>query len=205
MIRKTFGNRIKKAAMGAATISFAVLMTACGTSSPEVTTIEIDKEGAVTSVIYEEFKEDYLSVDELKGMADSEIEAYNSEYISPRITLGEVELDEEGGFVKLSMTFKSAEDFSNFNEETVFYGTLEEARQSGYSISSNLVNKGGDAPEDGYVDEHSGNHIVITTDKANFKTPYSIKYMSKGVLLLNDKEAVLQDTTGESVQLLLAK
>ena len=186
-------------------ISFTSLMTACGTSSPEATSIEIDKEGAVTNVIYEEFKEDYLSVDELKGMASSEIEAYNSEYISPRITLDGVELDEDGGFVKLSMTFKSAEDFSNFNEETVFYGTLEEARQSGYSISSNLVDKGGAAPEDGYVDDHPESHIVITTNKANFKTPYSIKYMSKGVILLNDKEAVLQDTTGESVQLLLAK
>ncbi len=205
MIRKTFGKRIRKAALGAVGISFATLLTACGTSSAEVTSIEIDKEGAVTNVIYEEFKEDYLSIDELTSMANKEIEAYNSEYISPRITLGEVELNDDEGFVKLSMTFKSAEDFSNFNEKTVFYGTLEEARQSGYNISSNLVDKGGDAPEDGYVDEHLDNHIVITTDKANFKTPYSIKYMSKGVLLLNDKEAVLQDTTGESVQLLLAK
>ncbi len=197
--------RNKKCTMWAAVMSATVLLTACGQNSPEVTSLEIDKEGAVTNVIYEEFQEEYLDVEDLKNMAGSEIEAYNNEYISPRISLGEVELIDDGAFVKLSMTFKTADDFSNFNQETVFYGTVQEARDAGYTVSDRLVDKSGEQVDEDFIDEHKDNHIVITTDKSNFKTPYKIRYMSKGVVLLGDKEAVLQDVTGDTVQLLLTK
>ena len=196
---------INKCAKGAAAILLTALLTACGEKSPEVTSVSIDKDGAVTNVIYEEFDKDYYDVSELESMVGSEIDSYNSEFISPRITLDGVELIDDGAFVKVSMTFKDASDFSSFNEEKVFYGTIEEAIDAGYEVSKGLVDRGGDALSEDFLDEHKDNHIGITTDKANFITPYKIRYMSKGVVLLSDKEAVLEDTTGESVQLLLTK
>lgn len=196
---------INKCAKGAAAILLTALLTACGEKSPEVTSVSIDKDGAVTNVIYEEFDKDYYDVSELESMVGSEIDSYNSEFISPRITLDGVELIDDSAFVKVSMTFKDASDFSSFNEEKVFYGTIEEAIDAGYEVSKGLVDRGGDALSEDFLDEHKDNHIVITTDKANFITPYKIRYMSKGVVLLSDKEAVLEDTTGESVQLLLTK
>lgn len=195
----------KRIALLMAGTLLAALLTACGSEPVEVTTIEIDKEGALTSVIYDEFSEDYLSVDELSEMATREIEAYNSEYLSERVSLGDVEYDKGDKFVKFSMNFKSAEDFSNFNQETVFYGTLGDARDAGYTISTSLVDRAGDSIDASFIEDHPDSHIIITTDKANFKTPYKIRYMSKGVVLLNDKEAVLQDVTGDSATLLLAK
>ncbi len=183
----------------------AAFLTACGSEPVEVTTIEIDKEGALTNVIYDEFSEDYFDVDELSEMAGREIEAYNAEFLSERVSLGDVEYNKDDRFVKFSMTFKSAEDFSRFNQETVFYGTLSEAEEAGYTISTSLVDKGGETLDETFIEEHPDNHIIITTDKSNFKTPYKIRYMSKGVVLLSDKEAVLQDVTGDSATLLLSK
>ena len=80
-----------------AVMSFTILgLSACGRETAGVSTISVDKEGKVSSVLYDEFDKDYYSLDELTNMAENEISVYNSEYETPRITLSDAQiLDDE--------------------------------------------------------------------------------------------------------------
>ena len=71
---------VKKKALTVVAVSFTMLTCmGCGAETVGVSTVSVDKEGKVSSVLYEDFDKDYYSLDELKSMADDEIAGYNSE------------------------------------------------------------------------------------------------------------------------------
>ncbi|MBE5827739.1 MAG: hypothetical protein E7307_14040 [Butyrivibrio sp.] len=196
----------KKTLVQALAMAMALLtMTGCGQGANEVSSVTIDKDGHISNVIYETFDKEYYSLEELSEMASKEVSEYNSEYISPKISLDKVETVDDGAFVKLSMNYDSASDFSNFNDESLFYGTLEEAEAAGYRMSGELIDSNGVKIESSFAQDHPDRHIIITTDKSNIIAPFNIEYTSKGVTLLGKKEAVLESTTADSIQLLLSK
>ena len=182
----------------------AALLCGCGQDKNRKTKISIDKNGGVVNTIYEEFTQDYYDVSELSDMASEEISYYNSEYVSPKISLTEVTKLEEEPYVRLKMTFESASDYSHFNQTSLFFGTVAEAVEKGYELSAALVNNEGQKIDLGSNDFHE-KHIVITTEKTIIETPYAIEYMSDGVFLKDKKEADLTNVLTDSVQLLLSK
>lgn len=189
--------------MLASVISFAMLV-GCGEKSPEVTAVTIAKDGRVSNVIYEEFGIQY-DINELSDMATREISQYNMEYSEPKITLDAVETVDEGAFAKVAMSYESAADYAYYNQVNLFYGTVQEAIDAGYQISPALKNNGGEVIGEGYAKDNPDKHIIITTDKSNFKTPYNVEYMTDGVVLIGNKEAMLSSCTDNSIQLLLSK
>ena len=199
----SYGKRIL--AMTAACAMALFTLSACGASEEKVTSIAIGKDGKVTNVIYEGFGEESYDIKELSDMAASEISEYNVEYSAPKIALEKAELVEDDTFARLTMTYESASDYSHFNQISLFYGTIEEAQNKGYSISGSLVNSAGEKIEESYLEDHKDRHIIITSDKSNIKAPYNIEYMSGGVSLVDKKEADLSAVTADTVQLLLSK
>ncbi len=201
---KTYLN--KSLLTGVAASMVALTLAGCGGDKiSEVTAVTIDKDGHVSNVIYEQFDKDYYDLEELSKMAEEELEEYNSEYMTPKITLDKVEAVEDGTYVRMSMNYDSASDYSNFNEETLFYGTIEEAEAAGYKVSDGLVDDKGEKIDSSFAADHPERHIIITNDKANIITPFNIEYTTKGVSLVGKKEAKLADATAESIQLLLSK
>jgi len=201
------GSFNKIAALGSIVFCLAAAVTGCGPQKENVTTMTIDPEGKVSYVIYEDFSEDYYDVSELSDMTQKEIAEYNSEYISEKIALEDTQIidNEDSSLVKLTLTFDSYSDFSNFNQESLFYGTVKEAIESGYTVSTGLVDKDGEKLPDSYLDDHEEKHIIITDDRARIKTPYNIEYMSNGITLNGKKEADISAVTADTVQLLLSK
>ena len=199
----SYSKKTLSMALLAATALFT--LSACGGGKDETTSVEIDKNGRVTNVIYEPFDQEYYDIQELSDMAASEISEYNVEYSNEKVSLEKAELVEDDSFAKLTMNYTSASDYSHFNQVSLFYGTVEEAMDKGYTISNALVNADGENIEGDYIEKHKEKHIVITSDKSNIKTPYNIEYMSKGVTLKDKKEAVLSAVTMDTVQLLLSK
>ena len=201
------GSFNKIAALGSIALILAIAATGCGQQKQNMTTMTIDPEGKVTYVIYEDFSEDYYSADELSKMAEKEIAEYNSEYISPKISIEDAKVveDDDNVRVKLTMTFDSYSDFSNFNQESLFYGTVKEARESGFTVSTGLVDEKGDKIPDSYLEDHEDKHIIITDDRARIQAPYGIEYMSNGTTLNGKKEADISAITADTAQLLLSK
>lgn len=185
-----------------ATVIFAMLV-GCSSNKGDVTNISIDKNGKVTNAIYEEFGQAYYDLEELSDVALAEISTYNNEYTQEKVTLESAEIVDESGYVKVVMKYESAYDYAHFNHLTLFYGTVKEAVDNGYSIEG-LVDKAG-TKFAGDLSEYYDNHVVITSDKSNIRTPYDVAFMTEGVVLNGKKEAVLQDTTADTVVLLLSK
>lgn len=181
-----------------------MVLSGCGKETQFDTRLSLDKDGVVVSTIYESFDQDYYDVAELSDMATEEISYYNSEYISPRISLDETVKLENQPYVKLVMTFDSSVDYSHFNQELLFFGTVQEAVESGYELSAGLVDSDGQK-----IDLGSGDfldrHIVISSEKVIIETPYNIEFMTSGVALRDKKEADLTNVLSDSVQLLLSK
>ncbi len=198
---------IKQVTLAAVLLVGAMAVTGCGQQDKNVSTISIDKDGKISYLIYEDFSEDYFDIQELSDMASEEIAEYNSEYISEKVKLDSVESvkGDDGSFVKMIMDFESSDDFTNFNQESLFYGTVEEARDKGYTVSGSLVDKDGEKLPDDFLEEHAERHIIITTDKIRMVAPFNIEYATKGVKLSGKKEAELADVTADTVQLLLSK
>lgn len=195
----------KTPARALAMVMALLTLTGCGSGSMEVSSVTIDKEGHISNVIYEAFDKEYYSLEELSDMASKEVSEYNSEYISPKIALDKVETVDDGSFARVSMNYDSASDFSNFNDESLFYGTIEEAENAGFTVSAELIDNDGVKIDGSFAKDHPDRHIIITTDKSNIIAPFNIEYMSKGVSLSGKKEAVLSDATADSIQLLLSK
>ena len=201
------GSFNKIAAVCSLALCLALTASGCGQQKENATTMTIDSEGKVSYVIYEDFSEDYYDAAELSDMAEKEIAEYNSEYISEKVALlgAEVIENEDQSRVKLEMTFDSCQDFSNFNQEFLFYGTVKEAKEQGYKISTGLVDAKGEKLPDSYLEDNEDRHIVITDDRSRIKAPYSIEYMSNGTTLNGKKEADISAVTADTVQLLLSK
>ena len=196
---------IKKALCPVLSLFMVTLTLAgCGADKDRETRVTLDKDGGVVSTIYESFEQDYYDISELSDMAAEEISYYNSEYISPRITLDETTRIEDEPYVKLVMTFDSCLDYSHFNQELLFFGTVQDAVENGYELSAALVDREGNK-----IDLGSGDfldrHIVISSEKVIIDTPYNIEYMTSGVTLRDKKEADLTNVLSDSVQLLLSK
>ena len=159
-----------------------LLLAGCGADKDRTTKISIDKDGVVVNTIFEDFSQDYYDVSELSDMATEEISYYNSEYITPKITLTEVTKLEDEPYVKMVMTYDSASDYSHFNQSQLFYGTVQEAMDKGYELSAGLVNNEGEKIDLGSSD-FLDRHVVITSEKLVVDTPFNIEYMSNGVSL----------------------
>ncbi len=206
VLTKTMMDTIKRRLSPAVPIAAAALfLAACGGGSEDVSTVRIDAQGEVSSVVFDDFSESYYDIDELKEMAVGEIDTFNADYITPRVFFEEAELVNDGTTVKLSMNYKTAKDYTDFNGSKLFFGTVEEAKEKGYTISDKLVSRKGDTIDVSVVDEQTDRHVIITNDKSNIIAPYNIEYMSGGVELIGKKEAVLSSTGEEEVQLLLSK
>lgn len=123
------------------------ILSGCGKTTVEVTTIAIQKDGTIVHTMVENFGEE--SVDMLQSMMQEKVDIYNDDNSGTEgsITINTVETDE--GMVKVVMTYPDAASFDGFmNMDVVavdpalrapfFYGTVEDAYMQGYDMEISL-------------------------------------------------------------------
>ncbi|MBQ9513257.1 MAG: hypothetical protein IJR58_08695 [Lachnospiraceae bacterium] len=107
----------KKMARAGITALLCVFLSAtagCGSvSAIDVTTIVLNDDGSVTSVVVEDFEADYYDVEELKAQVEEEAGAYNLRQGEDRVKLSECKADK--GTVRLVMEYMAPEDYAAFN------------------------------------------------------------------------------------------
>ncbi|MBE5836403.1 hypothetical protein [Butyrivibrio sp.] len=177
----------------------------CGSNEGQLTTVALDKNGKITNTIYEDFSEEYYDVTELTQMTENEISSFNAERLTEKITLDAVDKISDGNAVKMVLKFATPTDYAEFNNTVLYYGTVQDALDRGYSISSDLIDENGLKINSDALEDNKDNHIIITKDRSVFITPYNIVYSSNGVSLKGKKEAVLSSSTSEEIQLILSK
>ncbi len=188
-----------------------LLLTGCGKSVAEVTTIAIQKNGEIEHTMIETFEED--SVDAFRNMLTAKVEEYNSGVSGDGIEVKGVE--EQDGVIKVEMAYPSAADFDSFmNMDVVavdpalqapfFYGTVEEAFTEGYDLDTILYGVENDNLLRGKDDIllMGQNRIVIYDNQMNLgaavqiSVPETVLYTTENVKIVGKKLVEVSDTDG---------
>lgn len=196
---------LKKYYILGAVLALTFVLAGCGKEEAFVSSVELDKNGAITSTIVEEFDQSLYNLDELSEMASSEVSAYNSECLSERIALESVEMLKDEKTVKMVLKYNSADDYASFNDTALYFGTVQDAIDRGYEISAEFQNAEGQVLSSEGLSDYLSRSIIITEDRSVFIAPYNIDYYTNGVRLSGKKEAILSDASSDVIQLLLSK
>ncbi len=182
------------------TILSAMLLGLCGCAKKEepltadTDTIILNEKGSVTGYITGAFDESRYSFEDLQAMIDSEIEAYCAQTGEGVIVLDKSELLE--GTLTVVMTYQSAQDYSDFNQEIFFYGTIEEAVQEGYDLRELAMRDASD-PEVTVGREEleamPDSYILITEDSSNIRSDRKLAYIGLNDELVSDREVDTND------------
>lgn len=161
--------------------------------------VEFSKKGALTVTYVESFDKSYYDEAELQSQIDSEIAAYNEEN---GVRVSQESLTVEGGTATLVMSYDSAEDYQSFNDQEMFWGTLEEAENHGYDLSglSGQTNATDETETfgEGTARELAENTVVVITEPLNVVTATDILYASDNLTIANSDYAIVNGTIGES-------
>ena len=169
----------------------AGLMAGCGsTADVETTSVIIDKKGAITQVIVEDFNQPYYNADELKGEIEQKAGQYNTSSGNEKaIVLDSLSVSDQG-VVKVKLEFAGWQDYTGFNEKLLFVGTVSEAYSAGYTFPDMTIAADGSRLDSADVLEKGDMHIAIMEETQSIRVPAKIAYYSEGASLSDEKTAV---------------
>ena len=175
-----------------AVLMLGAMFVGCGPVDSEGNLIYVSKRGQVQTIDVEEFDKSYYSEESFKSFAQEAIDAYNKSHEVDAITLKEFTVEEQ--VAKLKMEYKSVADFSDFNEFTLYQGTVAAAVSEGYlfDVDFSKVEKGevtGNATRADILAEE-GLSVVIIKANTNVQVDGTIYYVSTENMTVTAKDMV---------------
>lgn len=175
-----------------AVLMLGAMFVGCGPVDSEGNLIYVSKRGQVQTIDVEEFDKSYYSEESFKAFAQEAIDAYNKSHEVDAITLKEFTVEEQ--VAKLKMEYKSVADFSDFNEFTLYQGTVAAAVSEGYlfDVDFSKVEKGevtGNATRADILAEE-GLSVVIIKANTNVQVDGTIYYVSTENVTVTAKDMV---------------
>lgn len=191
---------MKRAGKLAAGLCLAlILCVGCGQEEGPAAVKEnalvISGKGEVTAYVVGEFDRAYYDVAELADMAGAEADAFNrtrggGEQVP--VSVGQVE-PVEGAADKVVVTyhFDSADSYtqfmSQFEECTLFWGTVSEAASKGYLSGVSLANvKDGTSLTEEGLKQNGDRRLIITDARASVYCPSKVTHLSEGAVMNED-------------------
>ena len=168
-------------------------------------TIILKEKGSIVGYITGEFDESRYSYEQLQALMDSEITSYCTQTAEEAVVLDKSELTEEG-ILTVVMTYRSAEDYSAFNQEIFFYGTIEEAVLAGYDLRMLTMRDASDAEITvgrTELDAMPDSYILITEEPSNIRGYQKVAYIGLNDTLVNEHEVDTDD--GETMHYVIFK
>lgn len=165
-------------------------------------------EGSFYYDLGEEFSEDYYDVNELKEMAQAEVDEYNKSH-NETVLLKECKTSVSGGTTYVNLTYAMANDHTvaDFSGDTFFYGTVAEAMATGMSIRSfSLVSVKDNSAATGLdiMSKYPDKHVIITSLKGSISCDQKAMYVSKDCYFHETAEnGYYTDTTNAEAELVM--
>lgn len=185
-----------------AVLAGTLVLTGCSLFSKiTVSTIELDKKGAVTETTIEDFPASQYDADDFASYVDDAVADYLTDEEDTSVSVEKDEVEED--VLTLVMDYDGVDTYAAFNNVECFLGTVNVARASGYDFSVDFISAE-DAGDDSSAgaepvtvsgstvtaDEDLSVFIVRTT--ANVKVPGKVKYFytEYGTATLESKDTV---------------
>lgn len=173
-------------------LMIAGLFSACGDSlEADRDTVYVQKKGKVICAAVSDFDKEYYDAQELEKYVEERVSAYQQEHGKNSVVIDSFAV--ENGVAKLYMKYKDCENYQNFNEVTLFSGTVSQALAAGYTFNAPFTQI-----EDGKAAGNVENTTVMDTDykvvilseKVDVKVDGTVQYMSTDYTTLKSKDTV---------------
>ena len=173
-------------------LAFLVLlifcMTGCGNDDPaiEKDTLSVFRKGTASYTIISEFAESYYDVEELKNMAQEEINTYG---VGVEISNAEV----KDGLLNFQYTFTSLAHYAGFMKTSCYQGTVSSALSNGYKSDTRLVsakNTSTIAMNDKSIQDR---HLFVWNETINVRCDGDVLYYSENLTLINKTDVQPKD------------
>lgn len=160
----------------------AGMLTGCGETKLEsdADIVYVDKKGAVTSIDVGELDQSYYSEDELKAFVGTEVDAYTAENGADTVSLDSLTVEDQ--VAKLTLKYKTVEDYAAFNGIELYQGKVVKALASGYDFNvdfakvENSAVTGSASTRDIYAEDDL--KVVIIRANIDVKVAGEICYVS---------------------------
>lgn len=168
------------------------LFAGCGKSlEADRDTVYIQKKGTVIGAAISDFDKDYYDEEELKTFVDEKVQQYQDAHGKNSVKIDDFSVEE--GVAKLYIKYGSYEDYQEFNDVTLFSGTVPQALAAGYKFDAEFTEikdgkAGGNVDNKTVVD--TDYKVVILSEKVDVKVDGTIQYMSSEYTTLKDKDTV---------------
>lgn len=166
--------------------------------------IELQKDGSVVETITEEFTKNYYNEENLKNMLLSEVADYNNGSENGNLSVERFENKE--GKLMVQLKYPSTDAYTDYNtnqynDSTIFCGTVAEAYDAGYSFDISMTDSKGE--ETIGKEELLGmgeNRMLITKVPVRVKLPGKIMYAGENIIVESRNQAIMQaDENGDAL------
>lgn len=170
----------------------AGLLTGCGKSlEADRDTVYIQKKGNVVSAAIADFDKDYYDEEELKNYIEERVADYQEEHGKDTVSIDEFSV--EDGIARLFIKYSSCEEYQNFNDVTLFSGTIPQALAEGYSFEEDFTEiedgeAAGSVKKDAVTDLDA--KVIILSEKVDVKVDGAIRYVSSQYTTMKAKDTV---------------
>lgn len=188
-----------KKIIGICTVLGVLSLTGCGSAgNAEMTTIEVEKDGSLTSMIVEDFEKEYYDAEDLKEYTLDIVAAYNAAEEGRKVSVSKVEVKD--GVVKLLMKYPNAADYTGFNGKEFFCGTVAEAYDNGIDLDVTLVDAIDHANKVGKSEilQMGEKKLVVLEEDVAVQVPGKILYISEGTELIEGKSVIAHPGDGRT-------
>lgn len=168
------------------------------------TEITVQKDGSIIETITEEFTKDYYKEEELRNMVLSEVADFNN---SEEEAISVDKFEKKNGKIVIVMKYPSAEAYSEYNtnaydNKMLFFGTVAQAYDAGYSLDITLRNAKNEEETIGKEEilAMGDRHIVIASEPARVATFGRILYAGENITVTGKNKAGMHEgEDGESL------
>lgn len=173
-------------------LCIAGLMTGCGKSlEADRDTVYIQKKGTVISAAIAELDKDYYEEEELKSYIEENVENYQKDHDKDSVKIDKFSV--EDGKAELYIKYAGCEDYQEFNDVTLFSGTIPQALAEGYDFDADFT-----AVKDGKADGSTDKSkitdldakVIVLSEKVDVKVDGTITYVSSQYTSIKAKDTV---------------
>ncbi len=172
----------------------SLMLEACSPKSytADTNTIFPQKKGAVVQVLVSDFDKDYYDKDELMQYIENAVMDFQQVRGEESMFLRSCEVEDKT--VRVRLDFATSKDYSLFNEQTLFCGTIAEALEEGYSFDSDFYtveeNQKTEEVVKSEILEKEKYHVVIIDHSTWVELPGRLRYIGGDAAIIHSKKQV---------------
>lgn len=174
-----------------AAMAVMVLLTGCGTREDR-TTLHVKEGGKVVENVTEEFDKDYYDEKELEDFVDGQVEDYIDETGEKNVKSSGFSV--EDGKAYMTLKFNNAEVYSDFNDETLYAGTVVQAVADGYELAEDFYpvkdKKVKKTATDKNIEGSDSYKVVVTSENLDVEVPGKVAFVSRTDVKIKDEKTV---------------